>query len=54
VAAACEFAGHPGRFAAIGSLAGIEDMLRQRAGTIVTTEAEGLEYAAAEDAASPP
>jgi carbamate kinase len=54
VAAACEFARSPGRFAAIGSLADIDDMLRQRAGTIVTAEAEGLEYAAAEDAASRP
>lgn len=46
VRAACEFAGRPGRFAAVGTLADVERMLQQTAGTIFTAEAEGIEYAA--------
>jgi carbamate kinase len=54
VAAACEFAGRSGRFAAIGSLSDLEGMLRQRAGTIVTAEADRLEYVPADEATTQP
>jgi carbamate kinase len=44
VRAACEFASRPGRFAAVGTLADVERMLNQEAGTIFTAEADGIEY----------
>jgi carbamate kinase len=45
VRAACEFASRPGRFAAVGTLADVERMLQQTAGTIFSSDAEGIEYA---------
>jgi carbamate kinase len=44
VQAACEFARHPGKFAAIGQLADVAALLRGEAGTIVTLDAEGVEF----------
>jgi carbamate kinase len=45
VQAACEFASNtPGRRAAIGGLADIDEMLKGRAGTIVSTEFDGITY----------
>jgi carbamate kinase len=45
VQAACTFATEtPGRRAAIGGLADIDEMLRGRAGTIVSTEFDGITY----------
>jgi carbamate kinase len=45
VLAACSFARESGKAAAIGALADIEAMLEGRAGTRVTTDADGVEYA---------
>jgi carbamate kinase len=45
VQAACAFAQHPGKFAAIGQLADVAALLRGEAGTAVTLDAEGVEYA---------
>jgi carbamate kinase len=47
VQAACAFAQTPGRTAAIGQLSDVGAMLRGEAGTIVTLDAAGLEYALA-------
>jgi carbamate kinase len=47
VVAACEFARASGNRAAIGALKDIEGMLAGTAGTIVSTEAEGLAFRAA-------
>ena len=45
VQAACEFAtATPGRRAAIGGLTDIDEMLKGRAGTIVSTEFDGITY----------
>jgi carbamate kinase len=45
VQAACEFASSaPGKKAAIGGLTDIDEMLRGRAGTIVSTEFDGITY----------
>jgi carbamate kinase len=44
VEAACQFARATGHRAAIGSLDGIADMVAGRAGTIVSTEFQGVEY----------
>jgi carbamate kinase len=52
VRAACEFASTPGRFAAIGTLADVERMLQQEAGTIVSSDTEGIEYASPVGSAS--
>ena len=46
VQAACAFAQSPGRFAAIGQLADVGALLRGQAGTIVSLDAEGMEFAA--------
>lgn len=46
VQAACEFARRSGHRAAIGGLEAIEAMLRQAAGTIVSTEEPGISYRA--------
>jgi carbamate kinase len=45
VLAACNFARESGKAAAIGALADIEAMLDGRAGTRITTETGGVEYA---------
>jgi carbamate kinase len=45
VLAACNFARESGKAAAIGALADIEAMLDGRAGTRITTETDGVEYA---------
>jgi carbamate kinase len=45
VLAACNFARQSGKAAAIGALADIEAMLDGRAGTRITTETDGVEYA---------
>jgi carbamate kinase len=45
VQAACAFAQTPGKTAAIGQLSDVGAMLRGEAGTIVTLDAAGLEYA---------
>jgi carbamate kinase len=47
VQAACAFAQTPGKTAAIGQLGDVGAMLRGEAGTIVTLDASGLEYAPA-------
>jgi carbamate kinase len=47
VEAACAFARRPGTFAAIGTLADIGAMLRGEAGTIISSDAAGIEYAEA-------
>ena len=47
VRAACQFARTPGRFAAVGTLADVERMLRQEAGTIFSADADGIEFDAA-------
>jgi carbamate kinase len=47
VVAACEFALETGNKAAIGGLVDIEEMLSEGAGTIVTTEQEGIAYRSA-------
>jgi carbamate kinase len=45
VQAACEFAmATPGRRAAIGGLTDIDDMLKGKAGTIVSTEFDSITY----------
>jgi carbamate kinase len=44
VAAACAFARRRGTFAAIGTLEDVCLMLRREAGTIIETEADGIEY----------
>jgi carbamate kinase len=45
VQAACEFAtATPGKRAAIGGLTDIDDMLKGGAGTIVSTEFDGVTY----------
>ncbi len=44
VRAACRFASRPGRFAAIGTLSDVEAMLDQAAGTVVISDADGIEY----------
>ena len=45
VRAACEFASRPGRFAAVGTLADVERMLQRSAGTIFSSDTDGIEYA---------
>ena len=45
VEAACTFAQTPGKVAAIGQLSDVGAMLRGEAGTIVSLDAAGLEYA---------
>ena len=45
VQAACAFAQSPGRFAAIGQLADVGALLRGEAGTIVSLDADGVEFA---------
>ena len=45
VLAACNFARESGNAAAIGALVDIEAMLAGRAGTRITTETNGVEYA---------
>jgi carbamate kinase len=47
VVAACDFARSSGKRAAIGALKDIEEMLAGQAGTIVTTEIEGIEFRSA-------
>jgi carbamate kinase len=47
VVAACDFARETGHRAAIGALKDIEEMLAGEAGTIVTTEIDGIEFRAA-------
>jgi carbamate kinase len=48
VTAACDFARATGKPAVIGALADIERMLAGTAGTSVTTEVEGVEFAASD------
>jgi carbamate kinase len=48
--AACAFAQRPGTFAAIGRLADIGSMLLREAGTIIASDAAGIEYALADHA----
>jgi carbamate kinase len=45
VQAACAFAQSPGRFAAIGQLADVGALLRGETGTIVSLDANGVEFA---------
>ena len=49
VTAACDFARATGKPAVIGALADIEQMLAGTAGTSVTTEVDGVEFAAPDD-----
>jgi carbamate kinase len=44
VVAACDFARESGNRAAIGALQDIEEMLAGEAGTVITTEIEGIEF----------
>jgi carbamate kinase len=44
VRAACEFSQKPGRFAAIGTLADVERMLHGAAGTVISCEADGIDF----------
>jgi len=46
VHAACQFASVSGRFAAVGTLADVEGMLQGTAGTIFSSDTDGVEYAA--------
>ena len=44
VQAACEFARNTGKVAVIGALADIEDIVKGRAGTRISTATQGIEY----------